>query len=407
MNVTLISRDKELYRLCRDILTDITKQGWTLSVVEPDQAPHNADLYLWDLQPATILAESPGGSATHLCLVSRKDLPLQAQFGALNPSILLKPVTRATLTAFLSLAIASHQHRLSDRTSLRADLDDMLQCLIQTNLKLQEYDQDRTAFLARAVHDFRAPLTALSGYCGLLLSEPLGPLTKDQREVIQRMLNSTQRLSRMAAAMFQFSVGRQVKRTIDLRPGDVQSCLDQALHEIAPFAEDKRIGITVDVSPCARQLFFEPGQIEQVLINILHNACKFTAKAGTIEVTGRPFFWDRRTNSSAVSIDRRNRAVCEANSYRLNISNSGAPIPREHLSRIFEEYTSYAGGRDRSGGGLGLAICRMIITEHEGRIWAENTSAGPMISFVIPMRRETIRAPQNNLTSDLTLAEAG
>jgi signal transduction histidine kinase len=99
--------------------------------------------------------------------------------------------------------------------------------------------------------------------------------------------------------------------------------------------------------------------------------------------------------------------VCEANSYRLDICNSGSPIPREHLVRIFEEYTSYAGGRDRSGGGLGLAICRMIITEHDGKIWAENTSAGPMISLVIPMRTEAIRAPQDGLMGDFELAEAG
>ena len=144
----------------------------------------------------------------------------------MSPNILLKPVTRATLAAFShSSPPALYANTgLSDRTALRADLDEILQYLIQTNLKLQEYDQDRTAFLARAVHDFRAPLTALSGYCGLLLSEPLGPLTKDQREVIQRMLNSTQRLSRMAAAMFQLSVGRQVKRLLDLQPGDIQTC---------------------------------------------------------------------------------------------------------------------------------------------------------------------------------------
>ncbi len=407
MNVALISRDKELYRLCRDILADVTKQNWVLSTAEPEEAPQNADLYLWDLQPSTFPPAFPNASATHLCLVSRKDLPIPAQFGSLNPSILLKPVTRATLTAFLTLAIAAHQHRLSDRTSLRADLDEILQCLIQTNLKLQEYDQDRTAFLARAVHDFRAPLTALSGYCGLLLSEPLGPLTKDQREVIQRMLNSTQRLSRMAAAMFQLSVGRQVKRLVDLQPGDIQSCLDQALHEISPFADDKSITITADVSPSVRQLFFEAGQLEQVLINILHNACKFTAKSGMIEVTGRPFFWDRRTTSSAASIERRSRTVREPNSYRVNISNSGVPIPREHLSRIFEEYTSYAGGRDRSGGGLGLAICRMIVSEHDGKIWAENTSAGPMISFVIPLRTEASRGPQKSLAGEIKLAEAG
>jgi len=408
MNITLISRDKELYRLCRDVLTEVTKQNWTLSIAGSEETPTSADLYIWDLQRPSLPTGLQSAAATHLCLIGRKDLPaLRAQWQPCTPNILLKPVTRATLTAFLGLAITAHEHRLSDRTSFRADLDDILQCLIQTNLKLQEYDQDRTTFLARAVHDFRAPLTALSGYCGLLLSEPLGPLTKEQREVIQRMLNSTQRLSRMAAAMLQLSVGRQVKRRLDLQPGHIQSCLDQALHEIAPFAEDKRISITVDASPCSRQLFLEPGQMEQVLVNILHNACKFTPKAGSIELTGRPYFWERRTNFSTVSVDRRNRHMHQANSYRLDICNSGSPIPREHLGRIFEEYTSYAGGSDRSGGGLGLAICRMIITEHDGKIWAENTSAGPMISFVIPMRADAIRAPQSNLTNGVEFAEAG
>ena len=110
------------------------------------------------------------------------------------------------------LAVSAHDDQTSIANSLRADRDEILQCLIQANLKLQEYDQDRTTFLARAVHDFRAPLTAISGYCGLLLGEPLGPLTENQREVLRRMQHSTKRLSRMASAMFQLSVGRHVKR---------------------------------------------------------------------------------------------------------------------------------------------------------------------------------------------------
>jgi K+-sensing histidine kinase KdpD len=84
--------------------------------------------------------------------------------------------------------------------------------------------------------------------------------------------------------------------------------------------------------------------------------------------------------------DRRASALHEPNSYRVDICDAGAPIPEDRLGRIFEEYTSYAGGRDRSGGGLGLAICRMIIAQHDGRIWAENTDSGPMFSFVLPIR---------------------
>jgi K+-sensing histidine kinase KdpD len=84
---------------------------------------------------------------------------------------------------------------------------------------------------------------------------------------------------------------------------------------------------------------------------------------------------------------RRQINTRDPNSYRIDIVDSGGAIPEEHLEGIFEEYTSYAGGRDRSGGGLGLAICKMIVTEHEGHVWAENTETGPMFSFVLPTQR--------------------
>src|SRR5581483_4755159 len=100
--------------------------------------------------------------------------------------------------------------------------------LLRTILRLQEYDRERTNFLARAVHDFRAPLTALSGYCGLLLDGPLGAL-ETQREVLQRMQNSIQRLSRMASAMLLLSAAAHVKARPNLMRGDLAGRLDQSL----------------------------------------------------------------------------------------------------------------------------------------------------------------------------------
>jgi len=344
-------------------------------------------------------------SSKHLFLVSRKALAeFRARTSDADTTILLKPATRTTLSAFLSLAVSAYEDRASAASLLRADRDEMLQCLIQTNLKLQEYDQDRTNFLARAVHDFRAPLTALSGYCGLLLAEPLGPLNDEQSEVLRRMQHSAKRLSRMASAMFQLSMGRQVKQRPDLCKGDLRECLEQALHEIMPFADEKCIAITADLSPCDESLYFEAGQIEQVLINLFDNACKFTPKAGTIDVRGYPFFWERRAAQVLVEVptERRRRGSREPNAYRIDICDSGTPIPPEHLDRIFEEYTSYNGGRDRSGAGLGLAICSMIIAQHDGHIWVENTASGPTFSFVLPWNRlEPTR------TAELTEEESG
>jgi len=232
----------------------------------------------------------------------------------------------------------------------------------------------------------------LSGYCGLMLDEAFGPVNAAQQEVLGRMRRSAQRLSRIASAMFQLSVARHVKKQSHLERGDLQQCLDQALHEIAPFADERRITIAAELEPVDEDLLFEPGQVEQVLVNILDNACKFTPKAGLIEIRGYPFFWERRSVQSGMSpqVERRQRVVGAPNSYRIDITDSGAAIPEEHLDSIFEEYASYAGGRDRSGGGLGLAICRLIMTQHDGRVWAENTDLGPRFSMVLPLHRSQL-----------------
>jgi signal transduction histidine kinase len=260
--------------------------------------------------------------------------------------------------------------------------------LIEANLKLQEYDQDRNNLVARGIHDFRAPLTAVSGYCGLLLSGALGALSTEQKEVIERMQQSSKRLWRMAAAMLQLSLGRQRQPRPELRKCDLLECLNQAMNEITPVAAGKQISITADLQPEGRFLYIEQSKIEQVLINVLDNACKFTPKFGEIEIHGYSYFWERRKISSAVPAggERRTRHSRQPNSYRVDIRNSGAPIPAQHIEDVFEEYTSYSKGEDRSGGGLGLAICRMFASQHDGSIWAENTERGPRFSVVLPAR---------------------
>lgn len=398
MKVILVSQDGDLYKLCREILQEFKNLDWHLAKATPGDCPLGADLYIWDspAKPDFPVGKDPS-FARHLFLIPRNHTAEFHQIlGGTEGAILLKPVTRASLSAFLGMTASTFQDRLSTPHSLRADRDEILQCLIQSNLQLQEYDQDRTNFLARAVHDFRAPLTATIGYCGLLLSEALGSLSDDQRDVLQRMQHSTKRLSRMASAMFEMSVGRHVKRQPDFLPGDLRECVEQALHEVTPFADSKDITLSVDLNPQLGSVYLEPGQVEQVLINILDNACKFTPKRGSIEIRGYPFFWERRSvrHTWAPVDERRLEHSPSPNSYRIDIQDSGPRIPREHLEKIFEEYTSYAGGHDRSGGGLGLAICRMIITAHEGRVWAENTENGPRFSFILPVRTGETTKPR-------------
>ncbi|MBV8809888.1 MAG: HAMP domain-containing histidine kinase, partial [Acidobacteriaceae bacterium] len=248
----------------------------------------------------------------------------------------------------------------------------------------QQYDAERTNFLGRALHDFQAPLTALGGYCDLLADEKIGSLDERQKLVIHRMHHSVRRLSRMTRAMFNLSVGRHVALKPDLREGDIRECAEQALYEVQQLAEEKGIQLEIDFEPSL--LPFDSGQIEQVMVNLLENAYKFTPRYGSIFVRGYRYFWDRRAANvfCPAESDRRAGQAKFPNAYRVDVEDSGPGISPEHLKLIFEEYVSYSGGQDRSRGGLGLAICRMILNQHQGRIWAENGQSGAVFSFVLP-----------------------
>jgi signal transduction histidine kinase len=387
MNIKVVSTDGDVSRLCAEVLANIAQnQSCTVSTVSIENLREAADLYILDFGPHVTLPQDIEWNYSNLIVLAhRRDLPVVQQLLGFEPNLVLKPVNRVALSALIDLAVSNKA-----AISLRDDRDQILQCLIEANLKLQEYDRDRTNFLTRVVHDFRTPLTVLNGYCGLLLSDSLGSLNENQQEVIRRMQYSAKRLSRMVSAMLELGMDRSIRKGPDLQRADVQRSVDQAMLEIGYLARDKDIKIDYRLDPCDEGLYFDPAQLEQVFVNILDNACKFTPRNGAIEIRGYPYFWERRRQAPSLTQPPKERRVSDLpgpNSYRIDIRDSGTPIAAEHLETIFEEYTSYAGGKDRSGGGLGLAICRTIIDQHRGRIWAENTDKGPMFSFILPVRK--------------------
>src|SRR5665213_654046 len=404
ISLSVVSDNPDLIRLCREILRDLGETSCQLRVDSNAVQIPNSEFCLWDYDPARPIAAPLGPCSPHvLYLVDPGDIEsLEVQMPTAEGNIILKPVTRAMLHTFLGSAGIGQGsgRRFNDPAAeignLRAVRDEILQSLLHANLRLQEYDQQRTNFIARAVHDFRAPLTALSGFCGLLAAEELGPLNEQQKEALQRMQHSTKRLSRMTSAMFDLSIGPRVSPELELREGDVRERIKQALHEILPLARDKQITLLAEdvVAPTA-PLFFDASGIEQVLVNLLDNACKFTPRNGSIEIRGYPYFWERRfLKGAAEPLDRRVSGSEFPNSYRVDVVDTGPGVPRERRDLIFEEYMSYSGPQDRSGGGLGLAICRLILSRHHGHIWVESGREGAVFAFVIPYRRSE---PQGNI----------
>lgn len=346
-----------------------------------------ADLYIWDYIARTdIVARiSNHSTAQHLILA---DAASTEKLGPLPHSacVLLKPASAFTVRAFVELARKACEMRQCAREAeaLRLDRDALLQYVIEVNLKLQEYDQERSNFLARAMHDLRAPLTALHGYCGLLADGKLGPLSTSQCELLDRMRFSTSRLTRLASGTMQLLTEGRTTRAPRRLPGDMDEVVEHALHDVYPLIMDKQIEIDVSMQPVGDQLLFEAEQIQQVLINLLENSIKFTPRQGRITIRGYPV-------SGAVQREgRRDEPRAEAgrkycgDGYRIDIADSGPGVPERLAEKIFEPYVSYSGTVDRSGGGLGLAICRAIITAHGGSIWATPKRDSGCFSFVLP-----------------------
>src|SRR5229473_4027838 len=346
MKIGLVGLEWEFEDDYRALLQELIPNNFEFIACAPDAEPLEADVYIWDCHPEMFSWNlTPEIVKRSLFVIEPKLLDrFRQQLGTMHANILLKPVRQAALRPFLEHAVRQYNPGALEPSLTsggRGEINDLLDCLLHTNLKLQEYDQFRTNFLARAVHDFRTPLTSLCGYCGLLVDQRLGSLNKSQTDLLLRMQHSITRLSRLADAMFELSVERNVKREPDLQTGDVEAAINQAIHEVMPRADEKKIRITVRVDPPRQPLVFDSAKIEQVLINLLENACKFTPKKGVIHVSGYPLFWDRRSVHPTVASTSNGdgvRSILTPNAYRIDVRDSGSGIPCEHLEYIFEEY---------------------------------------------------------------------
>lgn len=400
MRICVLSNTEEL-----SPPSDGCQHVFTVLRSKTTQAVPEADLYIWDYSPGLelrpeILARA---AAQHLLLCEPRYLDELSDL-LTSVCVLLKPVAAFTLRAFAELAWHSWQlrKRVHETDSLRSDRDALLQYVLDVNLRLQKYDQERNNFLARALHDFRAPLTALHGYCGLLSEDKMGSVTGSQRELLDRMQRSTRRLTHMTKCTMELLLEGRFERLPARTPGDIAATVHHAVHDVYPMMKERDIELKIDVQGPPAALLFEAGQIQQVLVNLLENSCKFTPRNGRIVIRSYPTY--------QASADRKSPQSDNSgapNAYRVDISDSGPGVPRDLAEKIFEEYASYAGGADRSIGGLGLAISKAIINAHSGSIWATPSLNGGEFSFVLPLCVESRFEASQGIDSSLLNGRTG
>jgi signal transduction histidine kinase len=219
--------------------------------------------------------------------------------------------------------------------------------------------------MGNIAHDLRSPLSVAVSAITFMLEGAFGPVTQEQEEWLNNSLKAINIVVRLTNDIFDMVKLEQGQIVLDKKPVSLLSFL-QEIYELGrglPWQPDVQFKMqTADDLP---QVNIDETRIHQVLFNLLSNALKYTSK-GSVTLFAR---WQHGEPTVVIGVQ-----------------DTGEGIPQHMLERIFERFqqadTNLA--RQRQGAGLGLAICRELITLHGGSIWAES-SQGTTLQFTLPV----------------------
>jgi PAS domain S-box-containing protein len=228
----------------------------------------------------------------------------------------------------------------------------------------------RDTFLARASHELRTPLTSALGTARLLRRARPGQLPESPEALLAVVDRSLTAMAALVEDLLDASKLASGQEALTRERVDLAEAVGHSLEVVGPQAREKGVAVRVDV-PAGLALSADRLKLEQVLVNLLANAVKFTPPGGEVTVRGEE----------------------QGGDVVLRVRDTGEGVVPDQLERIFEPFYQAGGlgdsratdrpGRRIRGTGLGLAICRQVVTLHGGRIWAESEGPGRGSTFVV------------------------
>jgi signal transduction histidine kinase len=242
----------------------------------------------------------------------------------------------------------------------------------ETELLRTNQMQFKDEFLSHVSHELRSPLTAIYQFVTILLDRLAGELQPKQHEYLEIVLRNVKQLQSMINDLLEVTRMQAGKLAIEVQSTPIEDAIGYAVNTLQGAADAKGINLSAVVGSASLPLppvCADPMRVRQILIILLDNAIKFTPANGVVQVRAR---------------------VSEENSglVLLEISDSGCGISPHLTERIFERLFQAAdpASAGRKGLGLGLYICKELVTRQGGRIWAENTPVrGAVFFFTLPI----------------------
>jgi len=233
------------------------------------------------------------------------------------------------------------------------DLEQANRHLETTNEQLAELNETKSRFLAHCSHELRTPLASIKGFSENLLSGLGGALTTKQKTSLQRIEINADRLARMIGNLLDLSQIEAGKMHLNRSACDLTVLAQEVVGLYHPLAQAKNQRIEVQGPNQGVKLYADPDRVTQILLNLLHNASKFTPEGETILIVTE---------------------LVPPQEARVSVIDSGPGIPEDAIPKLFDPF--FQAHRDHEMGtkglGLGLAIVQHLVNLHDGTIHVEN-----------------------------------
>jgi signal transduction histidine kinase len=284
--------------------------------------------------------------------------------GDMNSRLELKTGDEIEVLAEEFNEMAENLHRAYDE--LEHKVTERTRDLAIANERLQELDQLKSDFVSNVSHELRTPLTAIKGAVDLVLREVAGPLTEKQIHYLTRVRSNTQHLTSLINDVLDLSKIESGSSEVKFNRVSLSSLVHEVIETLRPVAAEKAIRLDPIVTERSIFVLADPDKINQVLMNLIGNAIKFTPASGKVTVSAS------RNGQKNVQV---------------SVSDTGPGVLPSERETIFDKFYQIADeeGAKPKGTGLGLAICKALVELHGGKIWVESeVKQGSTFNFTLP-----------------------
>ena len=256
-------------------------------------------------------------------------------------------------------------------------------CIAERTCELREAkdvaesaDRLKSAFLATMSHELRTPLNSIIGFTGIVLQGLAGPLTDEQARQLGMVRDSSRHLLALINDVLDLSKIEAGQLSVAAKPFDLAASIRKVCAMVAPMAHAKGLELSVRVADGVGSMTGDVRRVEQILLNLLGNAIKFT-ETGSVKLDVAPVH------------DFMHGGVPAGPAVRLTVADTGIGIKPENQALLFMPFRQVEAdlSRHHDGTGLGLAICRKLVELMGGTIKVESIwQRGSVFSVILPLK---------------------